>query len=493
MVSKFQDTYFLDAKIALETAKQKNRVARTSAVDGLQICYYAGEKLHKTPKNCIHLPLEEVFTYFQTTMNRFPTIISYDNTPFKVKEQKLFSRKLAEIIEAAKMERLYIINDYIRKIRLYQPDFSKPLRIFLPACRETTVMQYAAGNIAKAFKEMGYKAKCYIQKNDMESCCPLGVLKSIYKFKPHITININHLNNHYIHEDVYNFIWYQDPMNVLLSEEKLPHRQRDTYFIYLNEWKDLLVKKGIEPDAIYPQYSCINKDDFFIDDKVTRENKIVFAGTYYTNEYIQLMLPFINQNINKKLYSLIEDGIDFSSRNISKVLVADKVNFIDKDILYIQQMYIRNKTIAWIIEICHKLNFDLELYGWAGDKHQNKNIQKYYKGSLPHSEMKNLYNSSKYTLLSSGRTINTQRLAESAACGSIPVIFDSRNITLEEETWDNEVLYFKSKKELKNILKRQLEPKKNFKKIAKALSYRNLAKKVLGIYKKEHKKVMKPI
>ncbi len=488
MVNKFQDTYFLDAKIALETAKQQNRVTLTTAVDGLQICYYAGEKLHKTPKNCIHLPLEEVFSYFQTTMNRLPQKISYGNTSFQEKEQKKFSKKLAEIIAAAQRERLNIINGYIRKIRLHRPDFSKPLRIFLPACRETTVMQYSAENIAKTFKKMGYKVKYHIQKNDMESCCAMGALKSIYKFKPHITININHPNNHYIHDDVYNFIWYQDAMNILLTDEKQPHRQRDNYFIYLNDWKDVLVKKGISPEVIYPQYSCINKDDFFIDDKVSRENKIVFAGTYYTKEYIQRMLPFINQDISEKLYSLVENGIDFSSKNISKVLLADDITFTDNNIIYIQQIYIRNKTIEWITEICNNLNYDLELYGWAGDIHENKNIQKYYKGSLPHSEIKKLYNSSKYTLLSSGRTINTQRLAESAACGSIPVIFDSRNITLEKETWDKEVLYYKSKKELENILQQQLEPKKDFKKIAKALSYRKLAKKIIAIYKKDRKK-----
>ena len=488
MVTKFQDTYFLDAKIALETAKQQNRVTRTRSVDGLQICYYTGEKLSKTPKNCIHLPLEDVFSYFQNTMNRIPTIISYENTSFIAKEQKVFSKKLGEVINAAQRERLNIINDYIRKTKLHQPDFSKPLKIFLAGCRETTVMQYSSENIAKALKKMGFKVKYYIQKNDMESCCPLGPLKSIHKFKPHITININHLNNHYIHKDVYNFIWYQDPMNILLSDEKLPYRKKDTFLIYLHDWKDLLVKKGIKKKSIYPQYSCINEDNFFIDKKVKRENKIVFAGTYYTKKHVLSHIPFMTESISKKLYSLLETGIDFSPQNISNILLSHNMNVGDNDIIYIQQAYIRNKSIEWITEICNKLNYTLELYGWIEDVQENKHIQKYYKGSLPHSDMRKLYNSSKYTLLSSGRTINTQRLAESAACGSIPVIFDSRSITLDKQTWDKEVLYYKSKKELKNILKLQLEPKKDFKKIAKALSYSKLAKKIMAIYKKDRNK-----
>jgi hypothetical protein len=56
--------------------------------------------------------------------------------------------------------------------------------------------------------------------------------------------------------------------------------------------------------------------------------------------------------------------------------------------------------------------------------------------------------------------------------GVIPVVYDSRDITDEERTWDDEVLYFKTKEDLKYILDNELKPK-NFrsKEMLKYFSY----------------------
>jgi len=489
MSKEFVDTYFLDSKTALKAASNQNRVNCTRAVDGLQICYYTGKKLKNAPKNCINVPLEKVYSYFKTTKNRHPSLVCFENTGYAPEDQKAFIEELTQVLSISIADNTKLVKEYENKIKKNRPDFNeKTWRVFIPACRETTVMQYVSKNIAKEFKKRGFDVKYFIQKNDMQSCCALESMKAIYKFNPHITVHINHPGNDYLHKDVFNFVWFQDAMPVLLTNERILIREKDTFFIYLNEWKNTLISKGISPKKIYPQYSCINKEDFFIDKGISKENKIVFAGTYYSKSYIKNFIPFMTEPLSKTIYSLIEDGVDLSVQNISRILTSFQLQFNDNDILHIQQVFIRNKGIQWLAEVCDKLQYNLELYGWAWEKNENKTIKKYYKGSLPHDKIKDLYNSSKYTYLSSGRTINTQRLAESSACGSIPVIFDSRNITLEEETWDKEVLYFKSKRELENIIKLQLEPEKDFKKIAKTLSYKNLVKKMAKIIKEGTKK-----
>ena len=109
--------------------------------------------------------------------------------------------------------------------------------------------------------------------------------------------------------------------------------------------------------------------------------------------------------------------------------------------------------------MCEVSPIDVEVYGYEWDKSENQKIISKFKGKVDKKDLNKLYNSAKYGLAASGRVINTQRLGEMIYAGVIPVIYDSRDLTDEEQTWDDEVLYFKTKEDLKYILDNELKPK----------------------------------
>lgn len=480
------DTYFFDANTALKEAKKANRVQTANPrITGLQICYYnADEPFENAPENCIWVPFENVYNYFVTTKNRFPRTFNFDNSVYTSHEQYQIANMFNETIQVSKNEREALVNLYVEEIKNYKPNFKdEKLRIFIPACRETTVMQYVSKNIAESLKKYNkeYEIHFFIQDNEMQTCQDmLPFFHAFNEFKPHISISINHFNNVFLNDSVINIVWFQDPMPILLNNEKILLRSNDIVMVYLNEWKKNLAKKGLKEEDIHTQYSCVDTYNF-INEKASKENKIIFAGSYYTDESMNNYLSFSNKKINDDIYNIIESKKDLSETNIIKILKKYNIEYKESDLLHLQQLFIRNRTTQWLIELCDELNFSLELYGWGWDKHNDKRVIKYYKGVASHEDLNSLYNTSKYVFLSSGRTINTQRLAEAVASGSFPLSYDSRNITLEKETWDNEILYFKSKNELKNILEKQLEPKNTPEEIINTLSYEKLSYKIIKL------------
>ncbi len=467
MSEKFSDTYFLDAKTALEVAKQKNRVTCTIAVDGLQICYYAGEKIKNSPNNCIHLPFENVYEYFITSMNRVPKKIDYVNTNYSSSDQKLLTKKITEIIVAAQTQRMQLMNKYVRKIKLNKPNFSEPLRVFLAGCRETTVMQYASENIANTFKRMGYNVKFYIQKNDMEFCCALGLLKSLYKFNPHITVNINHLNNEYLHEKVLNFVWFQDPMPVLTDNTEVTIRKRDYFFSLLETTDISLIKKGISKKKILRQHICTNESIYNTKYKIQREDKIVFIGAAYVLHFSNL--PNEDLVIEEIKKSIGSHQLDLDA--ISKHYSFD-YDYL-KDRLY--PGVIRRELVKMI---CEHSKIPVEIYGLGWD--QVPETKPFFKGILSYGEdVARVYNSAKYGLVPNG--YYQQRIYEMALSGTIPLVYD-RPIEKEPFKYANNCLVFKDIDSLKKVL--ETTPIKNLKKITKDGTYKHMAKNILKLSKK---------
>ena len=89
MNTKSADTYFLNSQEALKTALQNNRAFTSNpTVDGLQICYYDGQKLPNAPLNCINVPLGQIVKYFSITRNRIPQYVNFDNSSYLTNRQK---------------------------------------------------------------------------------------------------------------------------------------------------------------------------------------------------------------------------------------------------------------------------------------------------------------------------------------------------------------------------------------------------------------------
>lgn len=458
-MSNFKDTYFLNSEQALKTAKQNNKFLINNRIESTQLCYYDGLKIEDAPRNCINVPRKDIVTFFSTTKYRFPANLSFGlnmSQPQAVELTKLFQ----ELIGAAKTKHKENILAMQKKISTLELDFSEKLRVFVPTCRETTVMRYLSQSIADIFQSLGYEVLYYLQ-GDLESCSMLPALQAQYDFNPHVIIDINNFNCHFFNKDVFNFMWLQDDMPYITNDKPMHLKERDYILLYTKYHKDVLLKKGVTEDKIYIQdLFPVNENEFFLDKSIKREDKIIFVGSYYKKERAS---KHLNEDIDRELIYSVEKGIFLTTERVIEIFKNYGVDLSDDTInnrIYINEImqgYNRNTVVSWLAEI---ENMDVSIYGYDWELSNNQNIIDKYKGPVDKKDLNALYNSSKYILSVSGRVINTQRLGEIVFSGAIPVMYDSREITDEKETWDSECVYFKTKEELKNTLQNNVQPKK---------------------------------
>jgi len=475
MPKEYVDTYFLDSQTALLTANQNNRVNCTILVDGLQICYYAGEKLRAAPKNCIHVPIDKLYKYFGKTKNRLPDDVSYDNTYFTQEERKALSNKIINIMNSAIDFRNQLLKKYKKKIKQYKPDFSeRPLRVFIPACRETVVMQHTAKSISDAFIKIGYDVHFHTQKNDMQLCCFVQHVKALAKYKAHITVNINHLNNDMLHKDVYNFVWFQDFMDIVKNpEKKMNLRKRDFIFSLYKDLDYYLDAKNIQYQR---QSFCVNKKIFFESKTIKRKNKIVFIG-HFPN-LLREEFKKENRDIVNLVYSRLNNkkNTDYSAIKF----LTQNLNVSPLDMYgQLGPVIIKYLAVEWL---CQVSPIEIEIYGndeWA--KHDL--FKKFYKGHLQYGdELRKVYNSAKYALIPTTNYLIMNRLTEAAACGCIPVVYDCRDND-NPPYFEDDLLYFNDKISLKEAL--IIEPKGNPKNVLKGNTFKSFAKKISKIVTKD--------
>lgn len=277
------DTYFFDYNEALEEAKRQNKF---SVFDHLQICYYNGEDRESEYENLIGVPIDDFCDYVTESPNRAIENIRFDRR-FNAIQKVQIKETMHELQNVAFNKKYSLGLEYKRLIREQKPDFSEPWRILFVTTRGTTVLQYVCKNMAEAFSDLGYETFVSIESSAMEFWGgndtinnPYFVhhLKNIYEYNPHIIINIDWINNNFLHDDVFNFVWFQDPMPILKDNEKIIQRERDFYFYLVKNFKEQLVRKHVEESKIFYQPFCTNPNLFKLDSSIKRENKIVFLG-----------------------------------------------------------------------------------------------------------------------------------------------------------------------------------------------------------------------
>jgi len=467
-----KDTYFFNKEIALQEANKKHRVYTNSTeIDGLQICFYTDdEPLENAPENCIYVPLENVYNYFATTKNRFPGIINFDNTGYSLGEQTEIQSQFNAVMRAAIMERQNLENIYKEEVSKQIPNFEEEeLRIFVPACRETTVMQYVSKNIAEALQELGYNAKFFIQDNEMQTCSDrLPLFVDLHGFNPHIFIGINHLNNDIINENVFSFIWFQDPMPVLYDKSSINIRSRDYIYTLFDEYTEALIKKGVDKNKIFHQPFATNPKLFNKDESIPRKDKVIFLGSDYNFDG--------DMGLDDELIEKINIHIENNtlSMELIKHMADDYAYDFEKFKMYIIPSLVRRRVVIWL---CSLENVEVEVYGtdtWL----QNPEVVPYYKGLLPYGEkMSKVYNGAKYALAAHPQYRYQQRVIEMSACGTIPIVYDCSLVT-ENFYHENNVLSFSTFEELKECIGK--EPKEDASKIAEDISYKNMAKDIIN-------------
>lgn len=463
------DTLFLHRNIAHAVAMQQNRVELGHPhIDGLQVCYYEGEPLDNSPENLIRIASADLVDYFSTTRLRRPAHLVIP--PGVSEEDK------KELQGAFKELRRQVVNnrdakamDALAACKALPPpplEDGKPLRIYLPANRLTEVMQYASKGLANAFKSLGHEVWLSIEHNEMEEL-DYQRPDELRQFNPHLVININHIDNQWMHPDLYNVIWWQDPMPELFNNSEAKYREKDIIFTIDSRWIEELPQA--QQKTVQVQNFCIDERIFHTRPEIEREEKVIFVGSSYRQWYR-------NSSAQAKV-ALDELNKDFSQ---GLELTGDRINFYAEkhNIPSIQlerhclTYIVRDTSVRWLCEQDVKT---AEIYGrgWEYDP----SIMKKFKGQLPHGQsVAEVYSSAEYALVCIPGHIFSQRLAEASACGSIPIVYDSRYST-EPPYFEEQCLFYSTKDNL--IEQLNMQPQRSAISIADNYTYRSFAQRIV--------------
>lgn len=475
-----EDSYFFNVEDAkLEALKENNDVfLGHPTIFGKQICYYnADEKVEGLPKNCIWVPLENFYNFFCTTKYRTPTKIVVYNDDFESPlESQVLSEQLINILNLAINDREKLVKLYVEEIKNLEPDFKdEKLRIFIPTSRFTTVMQYVSKAIYEVLKKNdNYEVKLFIEESEFESANDsLPICVEYHNFNPHIVININHILP-FCNENVFNFIWFQDPMPFIISEKKYEKKRREYFFSLIHTFDKCLEKKSIPYER---QSFAINDNIFKANNEIKRKEKIVFIGSSYLNIVKSYNLE---QNLVNELKKHLENGLFFDDSYLEDIAEQFKIN---KDIL-VQRVIpyiVRDFSVIWLCESELSKIFEIEVYGWGWENYPQ--INKFFKGALNHGEeLVNVYSSAKYTLAPHPDYVIQQRVLEAISCGCQPILYDCR--TKDNPPYYEDVLiYYKSKDELINSFSKINDEK--FEDFIKDFTYKNFTDKILKIVERE--------
>lgn len=473
-----KDTLFFNPKKALAVAKEQNQIETIPGhpVKSLQICYYIGEKLkdENITKNCIHIELENLYNYFVTTKNRFPTHFDLESTEFNAEEATYLTQKIISVLDAAKEERKNLINIYIKNILEQEPNFNdEKIRVFIPTIREATVIKHVSQNLSEAFLEKEVEVFFYLP-DELGDQNLLPKLHYLYEFNPHIIITIDFIENKIINDKCFYFCWMQDPMAILTNNEVITKRERDFYFSVNDDYTNSLIKKGIPENKIFKQSFPTNPKIFYRDTSIKKENKIVFlGGNYNFDERFN-----IRKDFQEKIIKNIEKGeLNFSVLEKYSLIYNIKIEDL---YTWIIPAIVRRTVVKWLASL---KDIQVEIYG-TSDWLMFEETKPFYKGLLPYGEeMAKVYNSAKYGLVVHSQYMYQQRLCEISACDTIPVVYSSDLLQEEFNHYDN-ILSFSNKNEFISCINKK--PLKESSQIAKDISYKKMVEKIIDLINKEN-------
>ncbi len=464
------DMLFLDAKMALETARKQNRIQQTIYITALQVCYYLGEPIADAPENLICLPRKKLAEFLTTTRIRRPRAVYFD--PARP-DQEAIAWKVAEILEYIYLLNQKTGNNYLLRNRDLEPVLKsgEPLRFFLGASRRTVVMQYCSRNLAKALERQGCQVKFLIEENDLEEVGFHTVMQEYHAFNPHAVVNINHLNNLWLHPDVYNITWWQDFMPTLTDPKPMPWRERDIALAADPNLIPYLEKTGAKD--VQRQEFCVDTHLFRSRTPWRERRKVVFIGGSYLHRLSRSAGEIaVIRGVNERM----EAG-----ERVTREFLQEMV---DRSGLSLQQGFelgpaltfvVRQTAVEWSCLLAPEMGLEVEVYGRLWE--QNPIVKPYFKGELPHGEaVAEVYDQAKYAIAATPYVIDSQRLSEISACGAVPLIYDSRHLA-QKPHWDEECLWFHSRETFKACLNKR--PVKDPGIIARTHSYDAFARRIL--------------
>ena len=462
------DAYFLEEETAAEIAKSNNRVrVAHPTITGLQICYFDGVTAQDHPANLIGVKLEDSYDYFLQTRNRLPTsFVAAENTPEELSQ--IFQETMRKVA-IEREERLHVM----RQSWPCAPptyDAQKPLRVFLAASRLTEVMQYASKNIGKAFELLGHEVAISVEDNDLESLHGTHHLKALHEFNPHIIFNINShsMLKATVPEAVFNVNWWHDLMPDLEKGTQFEIRDRDYTYSALKQLDPFIERCGVRD--IQRQGFCVDSTEFFEKSSSPREDRIVFAGSSYLGTLYDK-----SQNAAGALLEIkeaFEAGVSLDENFLRPIAEKYKISY-EYVFWNLLHFVVRDISVEWL---CEASPLPVEIYGSGWKK--NAKVREFHKGYIAHGvDLASLYRTSTYALVTHPFEINSQRLAEVCASGTIPIVYDCTHSSCEPH-WRHDLTFYKRKAELIDCLEKRLG--RPAPEIGEYFSYLNFAKKIIA-------------
>ncbi|MDH5326608.1 MAG: hypothetical protein OEZ68_11070 [Gammaproteobacteria bacterium] len=444
---EIKDCYFFDRNVAYYTSLLRNRVATTHQhIDGLQICYHDGDPFDAAPPNLVSVPFAEILNQFIDERKRLPQLIMFANDfseSQKIEIKNIFTEVIKQVGEYRNQVSMELLAAMGKSAPLRNP---KNLRFFLSASRLTTVMQYASKNLAQALQQLGHEVCLCIEENDMEQLDTSHHLRAMLDFNPDVVITVNQLANAFLHPDTLNIIWWQDPMTQIRNTQELPWRKNDLIYSAVRPLDEYLLRNGAQNVKRAP--FCVDSRIFHANfpndhEKIERENKIVFIGSSYIHHVAQRNNK---EAILAEFSTLLNEGTRFDNLLLNRLSHKFKVSY-DELFWHFLHYAVRDFTLHWLCEVSP---IPVEVYGpgWEYDD----TVKPFLKGNLPHGQaVAQVYRSARYALVTHPFELNSQRLAEAAACGCIPIVYDCRHSS-DQPHWEDELQFFKNKEDLRNML-----------------------------------------
>ncbi len=456
--------YFFDYRQARQAAAQRRQVPTTHpSITALQVCFYDGPPQSDALENMVSLPFEQIEQRLLDLPYQLPNqIIFPDGTPgqFIAEIGRVFEQALLNIVQRRKLLAARIR----QQLKNQRPGFdrSAPLRILLKSSRLTTVMQHCSSQLAQALEKQGHEVLLCMEENDMQLLDSYLHLKAQAAFNPHVVFNINSLDTQHLHPDVFYFSWWQDPMPAISCGIALPWRERDITLSLTRNFDDYL--RRCSCPEIRRQHFCIDTEVFNTRHDVKRENKIVFVGSSYR---ARLRENPGERGALRDIVARMEAGEPVDEAFLRPLSRRWGLEYhrVYWDLFHYA---VRDVTLQWL---CREAPIPVEVYGrgWQDDPQ----IRPHFRGELPHGEaVARAYNSARYAFICHPFEINSQRLVEAAACGSVPVVFDCRHIA-EPPHWDEYCRFFRTAAQLRDCLREGNAPDPTA--IARSSSYDQLA------------------
>jgi len=479
---RIDDALFTQPVMAEWMAKQQIKTYKFNKhISGYQLNYVIGNPIeeHKHLKNLIFLPEQKMAETVYEKSCRPPKILV--PSPFDSSELLEQGQQFLRYIQGQYSN--YVNQKYFKsivKIQQKKVDFSseQPLRVLITACYYTTVMRYALKNMALAFENQGCEV-LFLIDDPYHTLIGAKVTDAFEAFSPHITFHINHLNNEYLPEETFNFIWWQDFMNILQKPDRFPKvRDRDFHFAFSDYIFEAVKSKGVE---VTYQEQCADENIYSPpSDETHRREVIAFVGSAYSQEpkdFVKLYGEQALQEVFQDFEAIFHQPISEPQERGGLVHRYIEIHSqFDAQMLRRLWVYFCRKTIVYAL--IEQSPYPVELYGY--DWHEDPITAPFYKGQIENGkELANLYRSVKYGLSVQPYMVGHQRLAEIKFCGSVPLVYWTP-CYYENADYKEEVLAFETLEDLLQQLNRDIKegslPDKN---IRFHLSYENFAKRCL--------------